>query len=46
VSDIAAAQTSFNGIFISGMNAIAFTREVLAEDSEHSSDNGVAVAQG
>jgi len=38
VSDIAAAQTRFNGIFIPGMNAIAFTREVLAEDGEHSSD--------
>jgi hypothetical protein len=30
VSDIAAAQTSFNGIGIPGMNAIAFTREVRA----------------
>jgi hypothetical protein len=30
VSDIATAQTSFNGIVIPGMNAIAFTREVRA----------------
>jgi hypothetical protein len=30
VSDIAAAQTSFNGIGIPGMNAIAFTRQVRA----------------